>query len=236
MPSVRGDGHSAQDRGPRLVIFGKQGAGKGTQCVRLSRHYEVPHISTGDMFRSAVKSDSELGKRMAEYMRAGELVPDDIVVDCVKERLEQDDVDGRGFILDGFPRNAHQAERLSELLVPNDVELALSIDVPTEVALRRLAGRRVCRECGTNYHVDNPPQDDWSCDVCGGEVVQREDDTEEAIARRLKLYEQETEPLATWYLERHKLVTVDGVGPPDAVTDRLIQAIERRRQDEGDSP
>ena len=214
-------------RGPRLVLLGKQGAGKGTQCVRLCEHYGVPHISTGDMFRAAVKSGSELGARLDEYMRAGELIPDDLVMDVVRDRLGADDAKN-GFVLDGFPRTANQAAKLSELLAPDDVELVLSLEVPTEVSLRRLAGRRVCRNCGTNYSMETPPEDNWTCDQCGGDVVPRGDDTENAIARRLKLYEQQTEPLVAWYLEHGKLVMVDGIGPPDTVTERLIRAIDRR--------
>ena len=213
--------------GPRIVLLGKQGAGKGTQCVRLCHHYGVPHISTGDMFRAAVKSGSDLGSRLDEYMQAGDLIPDDLVLGVVGERLEADDAQA-GFVLDGFPRTANQAEKLSGLLAPDDLDLVLSLEVPTEVSLRRLAGRRVCRSCGTNYSLDSPPENDWTCDSCGGDVVQRGDDTEHAIARRLKLYEEETEPLVAWYLEREKLVAVDGVGDLDTVTDRLVRAIDRR--------
>jgi adenylate kinase len=215
--------------GVRLVILGKQGAGKGTQCVRLARHYVVPHISTGDMFRAAVRMGTEFGLRAKEYMDAGELVPDDVVIGVVKERLDQDDTKNRGFILDGFPRTANQAERLSEVLAPIDVDLAIDIEVPTDVVLRRLAARRVCSTCGANYSVAVPPKYDWTCDVCGGEVVQREDDREEAIQRRLVLYEEQTEPLISWYLERDKLVSIDGMGTPDDVLVRLVRAIDRRR-------
>jgi adenylate kinase len=215
--------------GARLVILGKQGAGKGTQCVRLARHYVVPHISTGDMFRAAEKSGSEFGRKLAEFMRAGELIPDEIVLGVVKERLDQDDTKNRGFILDGFPRTAEQAEALSTMLAPRDLDLAVDLEVPTEVVLSRLSSRRVCKDCGTNYSTSNRPRVNWTCDVCGGEVVQREDDTEEAIERRLKLYEEQTEPLIAWYLERDKLVAVDGMGSHDDVTARLIRAIDRRR-------
>lgn len=213
--------------GPRLVILGKQGAGKGTQCVRLCHHYGVPHVSTGDMFRAAVQSGSELGSRLDEYMREGELIPDDLVLDLVRERLEEDDA-RRGFVLDGFPRTTNQAEKLLGLLAPHDLDVVLSLEVPTEVSLRRLAGRRVCRQCGRNYSLEGPPGQDWKCDTCGGEVVQRGDDTDFAIARRLKLYEEETAPLVAWYSEREKLVAVDGVGDPDTVTERLVRAIDRR--------
>lgn len=215
--------------GARLVILGKQGAGKGTQCVRLARHYVVPHISTGEMFRAAEKSGSEFGRKLAEFMRAGELIPDEIVLGVVKERLDQDDTKARGFILDGFPRTAHQAEALSTMLAPRDLDLAIDLEVPTDVVLNRLSGRKVCQDCGTNYSMANRPQVNWTCDVCGGEVVQRDDDTDEAIERRLKLYEEQTEPLIAWYLERDKLVAVDGMGTPDEVTSRLVRAIDRRR-------
>lgn len=215
--------------GARLVILGKQGAGKGTQCVRLARHYVVPHISTGDMFRAAKKSNTDFGRRLAEYMDAGELVPDDVVIGVVAARLEQDDTTTRGFILDGFPRTAHQAEELSMILGAKDIDLAIDLEVDTEVVLRRLASRRVCSTCGANYSTQNPPKYNWTCDNCGGEVVQREDDTEGAIRRRLMLYEEETEPLIAWYLERDKLLQVNGMGSPDEVTARLVRGIDHRR-------
>jgi adenylate kinase len=214
--------------GARLVVLGKQGAGKGTQCVRLARFFAVPHISTGDMFRTAVKSGSEFGRKAKEFMDAGDLVPDDVVIGLVQERLLQDDARLRGFILDGFPRTVPQAEALDEMCEPDGTDLVVDLEVPTEVVLRRLASRRVCVDCGTNYSVDRPPADDWTCDVCGGRVIQREDDTESAIRRRLELYEQETAPLIAWFMKKDKLVTVDGVGDPDKVTTRLIRAIENR--------
>ena len=130
--------------GARLVILGKQGAGKGTQCVRLARHYVVPHISTGDMFRAAVRANTEFGRKAREYMDAGELVPDEVVIGVVQERLEQDDTTNRGFILDGFPRNVEQAEALDKILAPTGVDLTIDLEVPTEDVLRRLASRRVC--------------------------------------------------------------------------------------------
>jgi adenylate kinase len=214
--------------GTRLVVLGKQGAGKGTQCVRLARHYAVPHISTGDMFRVAVKSGSEFGRKAFEFMESGELVPDDVVIGVVKERLSQDDARLRGFVLDGFPRTVNQAEALDRILAPNGVELVVDLEVATEVVLKRLASRRVCIDCGTNYSTEKPPTENWTCDVCGGKVVLRQDDTVGAIRRRLELYEEQTAPLIAWYLTKDKLVTVDGVGEPDRVTSRLIGAIDRR--------
>ncbi|MEO7836718.1 MAG: adenylate kinase [Acidimicrobiales bacterium] len=218
----------APDPSARLVILGKQGAGKGTQCGRLARRYGVPHISTGEMFRAAEKSGSEFGRELARYMQVGDLIPDEVVVAAMLERLERDDTVHSGFILDGFPRTAPQAEALAKHLDPVDIDMAIDLQVPTEVVLRRLATRRVCRECGFNYSVGVPPRADWTCDVCGGEVVERPDDTATAIERRLKLYEKETEPLVMWYLTRDKLVVVDGVGEPDVVTARLIRAAEQR--------
>lgn len=218
----------APDPSVRLVILGKQGAGKGTQCGRLARHFGVPHISTGEMFRAAEKSGSDFGRELARYMAVGDLIPDELVVAAMVERLERDDATQRGFVLDGFPRTAHQAEALAKVLDPMEIDMAIDLQVPTEVVLRRLATRRVCRECGVNYSVGVPPSVDWTCDICGGEVVERADDTAAAIERRLKLYEKETEPLVLWYLTRDKLVAVDGVGEPDVVTGRLIRAADRR--------
>jgi len=152
------------------------------------------------------------------------------VIGVVAARLEQDDTTSRGFILDGFPRNAHQAKELSEILGDKDIDLAVDLEVDTEVVLKRLASRRVCVTCGFNYSVQNPPRYNWTCDNCGGEVVQREDDTEAAILRRLTLYETETEPLIAWYLERDKLLQVSGMGTPDDVTARLIRGIDHRRE------
>lgn len=218
-------------RGPRLVILGKQGAGKGTQCVRLARHYVIPHISTGDIFRAALRSGTELGQRLKSFLDAGELVPDEMVVEVVKERVQQEDTVKHGFVFDGFPRTIHQADELSKILSPDEIDLAIDLELPTELAVERLAGRLVCRDCQTIYGPSSPPRMEEICDYCGGEVVQRDDDKEEAIRRRLALYEKETEPIITWYLERDMLVTIDGTGDPDDVTNRLIRAIDRRRLD-----
>ena len=214
--------------GPKLVILGKQGAGKGTQCVRLARHYEIPHISSGDMFRAELKSGSEAGQRLNKFMSTGDLIPDDVVIEVMVRRLDQDGTKESGFILDGFPRTTNQAEELFKLLDPDELDMAIDLQVPTDIVLTRLAGRRVCHDCGANYSSEHRPAVDWTCDNCGGEVIQRADDTEEAISRRLKLYEQETEPLIAWYLSRDKLVTVDGLGGLDTVTQRLVRAVDRR--------
>jgi adenylate kinase len=220
--------------GARLIVLGKQGAGKGTQCVRLSHHYVIPHISTGDIFRGEEKHRTPLGLEVRKYMDAGELVPDSIVLEMVAKRLEQDDAKGRGFVFDGFPRTVAQAEGLNDLLAPDKLDLVVNIVVPTGLVLRRLASRRVCRDCGTNYSTNNPPRTDWICDVCGGEVVQRDDDTEVAIHRRLDLYERETAPLIAWYRQGRVMESISGVGHVDAVTDRIFEAVDRRRR--GDTP
>jgi adenylate kinase len=222
--------------GPRLVILGKQGAGKGTQGERIARHYGVPRIATGDMFRAAVHEGTEAGQRAKKYMEAGELVPDDVVIGIVEERLSDEDAQ-RGFILDGFPRNAEQARALDAALGQEVVDLVVQLEVPTEVVLHRLAGRRVCTTCGATYSLEDPPTVNWTCDVCGGNVVQRDDDTETAIQRRLDLYVQQTEPLVAYYLAQDKLAPVDGTGDVDTVTARIMRAIDgryRRRQPSGD--
>ena len=214
--------------GARLIVLGKQGAGKGTQCVRLSRHYVIDHIATGDMLRAALKSGTTLGLEARRFMEAGELIPDEVVLGMVGERLGHDDTRARGFLLDGFPRTVVQAEKLDGLLAPHDIDLVLNLDVPTSLVMRRLASRRVCVDCGANYSVQNPPRVGWICDVCSGEVVQREDDTEAAIKRRLDVYEEQTAPLIDRYKQLAKLATIRGAGTPDAVTARMVHAIDQR--------
>jgi len=216
--------------GARLVLLGRQGAGKGTQCARLSRHYVVPHISTGDMLRAAVREGTEFGRKAEEFMSAGELLPDDIMVGIVDERLERDDTRARGFVLDGFPRTVNQAEALLEITSPRGINVVIDLEVPRDIVLARLASRRLCNDCGTNYSVDLSPKYDMVCDVCGGDVVQRPDDTEKAISQRLALYERETAPLIEWFSNRGLLEVVDGMGHPDEVTDRLVRTIDRRRE------
>lgn len=182
------------------------------------------------MFRTELKSGSEAGKRLNKFMKKGELIPDDVVIELMVHRLHQDGTRTKGFILDGFPRTTAQAESLFDYLDTEELDMAIDLQVPTDVVLHRLAGRRVCQDCGRNYGLGRVPEHEGICDRCGGEVIQREDDTEEAISRRLKLYEQETEPLIAWYLSRDKLVTVDGLNDPDLVTKRLVRAVDRRLQ------
>ena len=214
--------------GARVLILGKQGAGKGTQALRLSRHYVVPHISTGDTLRQAIRSGSELGREARRYLDSGDLVPDEVVIGMVRERLTRSDTSHRGFVLDGFPRTVGQAEALEGILSPNGLHLAIDLEIDTSSVLARLASRRVCGDCGANYSViDNPPRVPGLCDVCGGEVVQRDDDTEAAIRRRLELYEAETAPLIEWYEGRGRLARIAAIGSPDAVTDRIVAAVDR---------
>jgi adenylate kinase len=210
------------------VLLGKQGAGKGTQATRLADHYDVDHLSTGDLFREAAASQSELGLAAKDYMDRGDLVPDETVVGVVEEQLAVDDRARRGFVLDGFPRTRRQAEELHRILDGHPLDLALDLDVPTEIVLKRIAGRRVCSECGTVYHVDHMPTNDMVCDVCGGKVVQRDDDTEEAVMRRLELYEIETLPVIQFYRRTRALAHVDGSGESDEVFKKLVETVESR--------
>jgi adenylate kinase len=182
------------------------------------------------MLRAAVKQGTAIGQKAKDQMDRGELLGDELIMDMVAERLRESDVRARGFVLDGCPRTVAQAERLAGILAPVDLDLAIDIEVHTSQVLRRLAARRVCVDCGANYSLSTPPLINWTCDVCGGEVIQREDDTEEAISRRLELYEISTAPLIEWYRSRNQLETVPGTGTPDSVTRRMVKVIEIRRQ------
>ena len=215
--------------GVRLVMLGRQGAGKGTQAVRLAQHYVVPHISTGDMLRAAVAAGTEFGLRAKEVMDAGGLVSDEIMVGVVDERLNESDTTTRGYILDGFPRTVPQGTSLEAITAARPLDLVIDLQVPEDVVLERITKRRVCRTCGHIYSVDTPPKNGWICDVDGGEVVQRADDTVDAVRTRLDLYAAETLPLVPFYAERGLLVEVDGLGSPDDVFARLVAAVDARR-------
>jgi adenylate kinase len=211
----------------RLVIFGPQGAGKGTQSARIAEKYGIPIIATGDIFRWAIKGGTALGLKAKEYVDAGHLVPDEVTIGVVDERLQADDCKS-GFLIDGFPRNVEQAEALDRIVKKqgHSLDAALVIDVPEEVSIRRITGRRVCSECGRNYHVDAPPEKNWTCDFCGGEVVERTDDHDEvAVRERLRLYHEQTEPLKKYYETKGLLKEVHGVGTPDEVFSRIVAAI-----------
>jgi len=215
--------------GVRLVVLGKQGAGKGTQCVRLSHRYAVPHISTGDMLRAAVRAKTELGKRAASLMDSGELLPDDLIMAMVAERLDERDATSRGFVLDGCPRTVAQAEMLDRIVGEGGIDLVVDLEVPTDQVLSRLVSRRVCVDCGSIYSLSQPPSQPWVCDVCGGQVVQRPDDKAEAIMVRLQAYERETLPLINFYAARGILETIDGTRHPDEVLRSTVEVVERRR-------
>jgi adenylate kinase len=193
----------------------------------------VPHVSTGDMLRAAVKQGTPLGIKAKDQMDRGDLLGDDLIMDMVADRLGESDVRARGFVLDGCPRTVVQAEKLAEILAPFDLDVVVDIEIHTSQVLRRLAARRVCSDCGANYSLSAPPRINWTCDICSGEVVQREDDTEEAITRRLELYEIQTAPLIEWYEVRGQLSRVPGTGTPDTVTRRIVRVIEERRERRG---
>jgi adenylate kinase len=214
--------------GVRLVLLGKPGAGKGTQAALLSQHYGVEHLSTGDVFRSAVSQGTPVGLEVKRFMDTGELVPDEIVIRVVDEHFAEGGPLEEGFILDGFPRTLVQAQELEKVLVRHPLDLVLDIEVPTETILDRIAGRRACVNCGATYHVNKRPAVGWTCDVCGGDVVQRDDDTEEAVATRLQVYARQTVPIIEFYENLGKLVVVDGYGSGSEVQDRLLKEIDGR--------
>ncbi|MCK8817555.1 adenylate kinase [Natroniella sulfidigena] len=211
-----------------LLLVGPPGAGKGTQAKRLAKKYSIPHVATGDIFREAIKNETPLGKKAKEYIDQGKLVPDEVTVGMVEERLSRDDCQ-KGIILDGFPRSVDQANALSDIL--QDLELALdavvNIDVGDEEVINRLSGRRVCSECGASFHVEfNPPQDAGVCDECGGELYQRDDDNPETIKERLVVYSEQTSPLIEYYQERDLLLVIDGETTPEQVFERIEKELD----------
>ena len=211
----------------RVVLLGPPGAGKGTQAKLLEQKFSACQISTGDILRKAVAERTPLGKEAAEYINRGALVPDDVIVNLVAERLKEKDCES-GFILDGFPRTIPQATSLDAILKQTGISLTavLSIRVPHQVIIQRLAGRRTCRNCGALAHVTFTPQKkEGMCDRCGGELYQRDDDREETIANRLKVYEDQTAPLADYYREQGVLREIDGVGGIDDIGARVNRAL-----------
>lgn len=199
-------------RRTNLVLLGPPGAGKGTQAEKLSAEFAIPHISTGDIFRAAIKERTPLGEKAQKYLEKGELVPDEIVIGIVAERLRQPDTDC-GFLLDGFPRTVPQADALADFLAAEGRQLTavINIAVPPEVLVKRLSGRRICRQCGAVYHVETKREKQAGvCDQCGGPLYQREDDREEVVRNRLEVYFRQTEPLIRYYREAGLLVEING--------------------------
>ncbi len=212
----------------RLILLGPPGAGKGTQAKRLIERYGIPQISTGDILRAAVREGTELGKKAKQYMDAGQLVPDEVVIGIIRERLKEADC-AKGFILDGFPRTVPQAEALKGVLsdLGQALDHVVSIEVPDEDLVERLTGRRTCRTCGAMYHVKfNPPKQEGVCDKCGGELYQRDDDREETIRARLKVYHDQTAPLVEFYTKEGLLRRIDGVGSVDEIYGRILGVLE----------
>ena len=212
----------------RLLIMGRPGAGKGTQAVNIREFYEIPHISTGDMFREAIKEGTKLGLLAKSYMDQGGLVPDEVTIGIVKERLLKDDAK-KGFLLDGFPRTISQAEALDSFLNEQGIKLdaVLNVDVPAEKLIRRMVGRRVCKTCGATYHVEfNPPKKDGICDNCGATLIQRADDTEATAKNRLEVYDRNTAPLLNYYEKQNILKVVNGDKPLDEVFESIKESLK----------
>ena len=194
----------------KIIMLGAPGAGKGTQAKKIAEKYQIPHISTGDIFRANIKNGTELGNKAKTYMEQGLLVPDELVCDLVVDRVKQDDC-ANGYVLDGFPRTIPQAER-------QKVDYAVNVEVPDENIIRRMGGRRACLACGATYHVENiPPKKEGICDVCGAELVLRDDDKPETVKKRLDVYHEQTQPLIDYYTNAGVLVEVDGTLAMDDV-------------------
>ena len=213
----------------RIVLVGPPGAGKGTQAAFLANNLSIPHISTGDLFRANISQQTDLGKLAKSYMDAGNLVPDEVTIGMAKDRMEQPDAE-HGFLLDGFPRNVSQAEALDEMLSAAGMKLdaVLDLEVPEDEVVKRIAGRRVCRKDSSHvFHVTySPPRQEGVCDVCGGELYQRDDDSEETVRKRLEVYHTQTEPIIDYYKAQGLVVTISALGKVEDVTARAMQALQ----------
>ncbi|MCX5397500.1 adenylate kinase [Streptomyces sp. NBC_00102] len=217
----------------RIVLVGPPGAGKGTQAAYLAKNLSIPHISTGDLFRANISQGTDLGKQARSYMDKGQLVPDEVTNAMAEDRMSQADAAG-GFLLDGFPRNVGQAEALDEMLKSKGVALdaVLDLEVPEDEVVKRIAGRRICRNDSSHvFHVAyNQPETEGVCDICGGELYQRDDDNEETVRTRLEVYHTQTEPIIDYYREQGLVVTIPALGKVTEVTERAMAAL---KSDEG---
>lgn len=213
----------------RLVLLGPPGAGKGTQASSIVKKYNIPHISTGDIFRANIKEGTELGKKAKGYMDKGLLVPDEVVVSIVKDRLTKDDC-ANGFLLDGFPRTVNQAEALDNELLLMGIKLnkVVNIDADSKVLIERAIGRRICKECGATYHVKfNPPTVEGVCNLDNAPLFQRDDDVEETVATRIQVYLDQTQPLIDYYQQKGLILNIDGIKPIDDIFNAIITALEK---------
>ena len=211
----------------KIIMLGAPGAGKGTQAKKLSEKYGIPHISTGDIFRANIKNGTELGKKAKTYMDQGLLVPDELVVDLVVDRVNQDDC-VNGYVLDGFPRTIPQAEALDKALkeLGQKIDYAINVEVPDENIVHRMGGRRACIGCGATYHVEfNAPKVEDVCDTCGGELVLRDDDKPETVQKRLSVYHAQTQPLIDYYKKANVLVEVDGTQDINVVFQDIVKIL-----------
>ncbi|MDF3291020.1 adenylate kinase [Streptomyces silvisoli] len=216
----------------RIVLVGPPGAGKGTQAQYLAKNLSIPHISTGDLFRANISQGTLLGKKAQEYMNAGQLVPDEVTIAMAEDRLSQADTE-QGFLLDGFPRNLAQAKALDRFLADRNLALdaVLDLEVPEDEVVKRIAGRRICRNDSSHvFHVTySPPKQEGVCDICGGELYQRDDDHEDTVRKRLEVYHNETEPIIDYYKAQNLVVTISALGKVDEVTQRAMDALQRAK-------
>ena len=212
-----------------IILMGLPGAGKGTQASEIVKKFPIPHISTGDMFRKAIKDETDLGKEAKSYMDRGELVPDEVTVGIVKERISEDDAK-KGFLLDGFPRTIEQAGALNNIMseLDRNIDAVINIEVPEEELMNRLTGRRICEKCGTTYHlVFNPPKVDGVCDIDGGKLYQRKDDNPETVSNRLSVNVKQSKPILEYYDEKGVLKNIDGAKDIDEVTKDVIDILDQ---------
>jgi adenylate kinase len=213
----------------RAILFGPPGAGKGTQAETIVKEFSIPHISTGDIFRKNIKEGTPLGKKAMEYMDQGKLVPDDLTIELVKDRLLEDDCK-EGFLLDGFPRTIYQADALEDFLksLGQSLDYVINIRVRKELLVERAVGRRLCKNCGQAYHMSfNKPSKEGVCDKCGGELIQRKDDTQETVENRINVYREQTEPLIDYYTKKGIIVNIDGEKPIAQVGQDIIAQLRK---------